>query len=117
MLNEGYFVQPPPKTTGRELFHATYATEWRAKSKELTGVEMDDRDFIATLTELTAASIADSYKRYSPGRISEAVISGGGSRNLYLMKRIELQLEKRLGYRVNVFEHGKLGIDSDAKGY
>jgi 1,6-anhydro-N-acetylmuramate kinase len=116
MLSEGYFVQPPPKTTGRELYHATYATEWRAKSAELTGVVMDDRDFIATLTELTAASIAASYKKFSPGRISETVIGGGGSRNSYLLKRIEFQLEKRLGYHVDVFSHEKLGLDSDAKG-
>lgn len=47
--------------------------------------------------------------------MAESVVSGGGSRNVYLMKRIAAQLEKRLGYPVDVYSHEKLGMDSDAK--
>ncbi len=56
ILQDDYFKRLPPKTTGRELFHGNYATQWRPK-------DMNDKDFIATLTELTAASIADAYAK------------------------------------------------------
>ncbi len=44
------------------------------------------------------------------------MISGGGARNSHLMKRIEAQLEKRVGYHVHVCTHEAFGINSDAKG-
>lgn len=63
MLQDEYFVKSPPKTTGRELFHAAWATNWRTKYEAKNG-SISDFDWIATLTELTAASIAESYKRF-----------------------------------------------------
>lgn len=118
--NHPYFDQLPPKTTGRELFTISLAKEWRDKGNQLhknlfQNKELTDFDFVATLTELTAWSIAYSYKKFSPGKLDKVIISGGGSRNSFLMKRIEEQLKQQLGYFVLVQNHDNLGINSDAK--
>ncbi len=47
-----------------------------------------DEDIIATAVELTAMSIADSYRRFIAEPISEVVLSGGGAKNPTLVKAI-----------------------------
>lgn len=105
MLSLPYFSAHLPKTSGRELFSVTLGEKWLALAKELgvSGV-----DFLATLTELTAASIAKAYLSYVPPnvRIEEVFVSGGGSHNSYLLERIS----ELLG-NVKVKNHSDLGID------
>lgn len=89
-LKQDFFRQPPPKSTGRELFGVAYLERCWEDAREL---ELCSADFLATLTELTAASIADSYRSFLPKMPDEVLVCGGGSRNLYLKTRLARHLE------------------------
>jgi anhydro-N-acetylmuramic acid kinase len=81
LLAEPYYGSPAPKSTGKELFHATYVRDAVKRS----GVELSTDDLVATLTELTARLIADACALYE---LDELVVAGGGVRNPALMGRI-----------------------------
>jgi len=83
MLSDPYFARPAPKSTGREYFNAAWAERF---VKE--GMRSDA--FLATLTELTARSIAQEAAKYAPSRL---LLCGGGAENVYLRGRIASQLE------------------------
>ena len=82
MLADPYFSALPPKTTGRERFGAQFLAQHAAELNKLS-IE----DGAATLTELTAATIADAVTRYgfTPARV---IVSGGGARNRTLLDRL-----------------------------
>ncbi|MEL7071391.1 MAG: anhydro-N-acetylmuramic acid kinase [Cyanobacteria bacterium J06581_3] len=88
-LQHPFFKATPPKSTGRELFGADYAHQrWQeAKTHQLS-----DADFLATLTDFTAASIALSYRQFLPQVPEEVLIGGGGNHNRYLMDRLQRRL-------------------------
>ncbi|MFG3019175.1 anhydro-N-acetylmuramic acid kinase [Streptomyces sp. NPDC048254] len=74
LLADPYYALPAPKTTGKELFHAGY---WRAPE----GLSAEDA--LATLTELTARTVADAVRGVGA---TEVIASGGGTRNPVLMR-------------------------------
>lgn len=76
MLAHPYFALGPPKSTGRELFSADYLKQVR------DGAEIAGPDLLATLTELTARTVADALRPYA---VAQVVVSGGGARNPVLM--------------------------------
>jgi anhydro-N-acetylmuramic acid kinase len=88
-LEQDFFRLPPPKSTGRELFGQAYLHQCQ---KDATVYQLNGADWLATLTELTVASIARSYCTFLPRRPEEVLLCGGGSRNLYLKQRLELSL-------------------------
>src|SRR5438067_7135956 len=90
LLDHPYFRVQPPKSTGRELFGAQLADPFieRCLLGGLTAC-----DILATLTAFTAASIADQYRRFLPGRPDEVVVGGGGSRNPVLMRLLSELLD------------------------
>jgi anhydro-N-acetylmuramic acid kinase len=84
LLAEPYYRLPPPKTTGKELFHAGHVRE------ALAGVgPLPPQDVIATLTRLTARTVADALR---PLGATEVVASGGGTRNPVLMAALRAEL-------------------------
>lgn len=101
-----YFIQSPPKATGRELFGEGVV---RKICEQYSNVPIN---VITTLTEFTAWSIADSYQSFIAPKltIDEVIISGGGAYNLYLVDRIRHHLK---GIEVKTQE--ALGYSSDAK--
>ncbi len=106
-LAHSYFQQRPPKTTGRELFgSAFFERAWAAA--QARGLE--PADVVATLTALTARSIADAYRRFLPGPVAEVIVGGGGARNPTLMKLLREALAP-----ARVLTHEDVGIRSDAK--
>jgi anhydro-N-acetylmuramic acid kinase len=107
-----YFHQLPPKTTGRELFSRQLAAQWWS---EAVVVGLSAVDFVATVTEVTAATIAVAYAQFAPGPVAQVVIGGGGAYNPYLRQRLALQLQQQLGYPVELCTHTTLGIDDKAK--
>ncbi|MGH9818267.1 MAG: anhydro-N-acetylmuramic acid kinase, partial [Candidatus Acidiferrales bacterium] len=111
-LQHPYLARRPPKTTGRELFGIPQAQQWQMACQE---DGLSAADFVATLTELTAASIADAYARFAPGPVAQVVVGGGGAANPMLMARLTHHLQTRLGDAVEVCSHAALGIDTDAK--
>jgi anhydro-N-acetylmuramic acid kinase len=78
LLGMPYFVELPPKSTGRELFGAQLV-------EPLLERGLRPADIVATLTAFTAHSIADQYRRFLPGTPDEVVLGGGGSRNPVLV--------------------------------
>lgn len=82
LLKEPYYKKAPPKTTGRELFNENYAEE------KLKTAPSDKYDIIATVTNLTAKVIADSYKKYVLPKTSvdEVILGGGGAYNQTLIR-------------------------------
>jgi anhydro-N-acetylmuramic acid kinase len=84
LLSEPYYRLPPPKTTGKELFHAV-----RLRAA-LSGFEaLAPEDVVATLTRLTARTVADAVR---PLGATEVVASGGGTRNPALMAALRAEL-------------------------
>ncbi|MFG2937644.1 anhydro-N-acetylmuramic acid kinase [Streptomyces sp. NPDC048282] len=80
LLAEPYYALPAPKTTGKELFHADY---WR------TVEELSAEDALATLTLLTARTVANAVRGLGA---TEVVASGGGTRNPTLMAMLRAEL-------------------------
>jgi anhydro-N-acetylmuramic acid kinase len=87
LLAHPYFAAEPPKSTGPELFSPGYVTDLIRMCREKRS-GCTDEDIIATAVDLTARSIADSYRRFIAEPISEVVLSGGGAKNPTLVKRI-----------------------------
>lgn len=106
-LQHPFFKQMPPKSTGRELFSADYGERCWKDAQALT---LSDADFLATLTDFTAATIELSYRQFLPAIPKETLIGGGGSRNSYLMHR----LQQRLPESVVVSTEAKQ-LDADYK--
>ncbi len=82
-----YFMRPPPKSTGREIFGALLG---KALLKRYPKVS--DDDLLATATELTAWSIAASYGQFLPRMPEETILCGGGAENPFLVERIKVHL-------------------------
>jgi anhydro-N-acetylmuramic acid kinase len=111
-LKQPFFQEPPPKSTGRELFGVDYFQQCLADIKEY---ELSSGDFLATLTELTVASIVQSYNNFLPKMPDRVLICGGGSRNLYLKKRLETNLNQNSGIKIPVLTTDEVGMSADYK--
>lgn len=77
LLKEPYYKLEPPKSTGRELFNSDYA------EKIYKSAPASKYDVIATITYLTAKTIAQSYIDFifPKTKIDEVVLGGGGACN------------------------------------
>ncbi|MBV1850728.1 anhydro-N-acetylmuramic acid kinase [Catellatospora tritici] len=84
LLAEPYYGRDAPKTTGKELFHAGYLDAALAAFPPVADV-----DLMATLTALTAATVADQVRRYE---VDTLVASGGGCANPTLMAMLAARL-------------------------
>jgi anhydro-N-acetylmuramic acid kinase len=105
MLQHPYFARPAPKTTGREEFSSELFERWRADA-EARGCSPND--FVATVTELTARSIARAYHLAPPElshALTEVVVSGGGGKNPQLMARLVAALRREFCKDVAVRGH------------
>ena len=98
----GCYASAPPVSIGREAFSAAYL------DGVLAGVgEVGTQDLVATLTELTAVTVARALAVYD---VTEVVASGGGTHNPALMDA----LRRRLG-DVPLVTSDERGLSPDAK--
>ncbi|MFG2055112.1 anhydro-N-acetylmuramic acid kinase [Micromonospora sp. NPDC048930] len=104
LLAESYYAAPPPKSTGKELFHAGYLDGKLAALGEPLAAD----DVLATLTELTARTVADACHRHG---VTEVVAAGGGVRNPTLRARLAALGEGRWRLRTT----DELGVPAQAK--
>jgi anhydro-N-acetylmuramic acid kinase len=104
MLNDAYFAEPPPKTTGRERFGAQFLTRYEDDLARLS-----TEDGAATLTELTATTIAQAMVRAGFAH-AHVIVSGGGAHNRALLTRLAARLRPA---RVETSE--AMGMPVDAK--
>jgi anhydro-N-acetylmuramic acid kinase len=120
ILQESYFSAPPPKSCGREQFGETFVSRFIAMCRKAGGREDRDEDVIATATALTAASVAQAYRRFVWGHVGQAaplsrvefVVAGGGTKNASLMRMLTEELEP-MGAKVRLTE--ELGVPAQAK--
>lgn len=106
LLSHPFYSAPPPKSAGREQFGAHYLDTLMGWT-EARGLEPED--VVATLTALTAESIARACADHLSGPVDEIIVSGGGARNPVLMSR----LEAASGARARMFD--EFGMPGDAK--
>jgi anhydro-N-acetylmuramic acid kinase len=103
MKSDPYFKRKPPKTAGREQFGQQFVSGLIA-----TGIPLPD--LIATATELTATSITRAILDFTPLGKVELVVSGGGLRNRWLMRRLQYYLNPW-----KIRSTADFGIHPDAK--
>lgn len=101
-----YFAEEPPKSTGRELFNDELVATWYRRYMHPS---TPSEDFVTTLTELTAWSIADHIRRYASAT-DDVIVSGGGVHNSWLMERIAHHLPS-----CSIVSSADTGISPDAK--
>ncbi len=106
-LKQDFFLMPPPKSTGRELFCPDYLEKCLA---ECSAHQLSSHDILATLTEFTAQAIAQSYHQFLPKFPDQVLLCGGGTRNGYLLQRL-----KELLAPVPVLTTDSAGINADFK--
>ena len=93
MLAEPYFALPPPKSTGRDLFHLDWLD---AHLRVLnTSAILAPEDVQATLADLTAETIARTIDEHASDAIGIHVC-GGGAFNRHLMGQLVGALRQKL---------------------
>ncbi len=102
LLAEPYYALPAPKSTGKELFHLPHLLA------AMDGLPTSPpEDVVATLTALTAATVAEQVHRAGG---TEVIAAGGGTANPVLMR----MLADRLG-PVTLLTTADLGVPTSAK--
>ncbi len=106
LLDHPFFTAPLPKSTGPESF----SMQWVRKQQETTGTEnISGEDLIATLTLVSAQTIADALERATEAEIRQVYLSGGGMYNIQLIN----WLVQLLDIKIHSFE--EIGFNPDAK--
>lgn len=121
MLREPYFALPPPKSTGRDLFHMAWLARHLAAASAVVGDVVGGggggqalpptaaADVQATLMALTAETVAEAVARHAPG--ADAVyVCGGGACNGALLRCLEAALRRR-GQAAGLFSSTALGVE------
>lgn len=106
-LQQEFFCQPPPKSTGRELFSADYLA---ACLQSATPYQLTPADLLATLSDFTAASIVFNYQNFLPQMPDQVLLCGGGSRNSYLRQRLQVHLGN-----IPLLTTSEVGLNPDYK--
>jgi anhydro-N-acetylmuramic acid kinase len=103
--SEPWFAAAPPKSTGRDRFHAdwlgTRLADWQAQHGVLSVADVQ-----ATLRGLTARTVAEAVRQYAPGT-EELLVCGGGAYNSGLVA----DLAERLG--IPVLATDALGVPAN----
>lgn len=102
LMAEPYLHQPPPKSTGRELFSA-------ARVKALWDEGFRGPELVSTLTQYTVETVAAAYRDWL-GPLDRVIVGGGGARNHELLRRLADALAPVPVQRIDEF-----GVDGDAK--
>lgn len=108
LKSDPYFKRPLPKTTGPELFNLQWVDKllYRADAADIA-----PEDLIATLTRLSAETIADSITDIMPPNKNPVIyLSGGGIHNPVMRQWIQELLPE---CETRNFE--TIGFDPDAK--
>lgn len=103
LLAEPYYALPAPKSTGKELFHDGYLDDVLAAH----AAPVADDDLIATLTALTARTVADQVRSHD---IDVLVASGGGAANPTMIAMLRDALPE-----VRITTSDEFGAPSDDK--
>jgi len=98
-----YFALPPPKSTGRDLFHLAWLERQLAALPAIAAVDVQ-----ATLAAFTATTIADAIAAQAPAA-GAVYVCGGGARNGQLLRLLAAALAER-GHPARVATSTELGV-------
>ena len=101
--SDDFVKKLPPKSTGKEHYNLDFL------EKIINYKELSPNTVIATLCAYTGFSIAKSLKDFSPVKIDEIVLSGGGVKNKAIIKYIKDFSELKIS------THEDYGISNDFK--
>jgi anhydro-N-acetylmuramic acid kinase len=107
LVSHSYFTKKPPKSTGRELFGASFLPRMEKLARTAKR-----EDLLATATELTPFTVFDQYNRFIAARMKpdEVLVSGGGAHNRAMMEALRDYFRPVPVHRVE-----SAGFSSDAK--
>lgn len=113
MLTHPFFKKAAPKSCGREEFNLEFIRAYSEKKFHKLSIN----DQLATLTELSALSIFDAYKKSCPTMPKQIFFSGGGLQNHFLMQRLKLYFgnsvvksSEDLGWPAQAIEGGAFAL-------
>lgn len=89
LCSDAFFTLPPPKSTGRDLFHMAWLDERLSNFTAAAPVDVQ-----ATLAAFTARTLADSITRHAP-TATALYVCGGGACNPHLLEQIRQVLKTR----------------------
>jgi len=110
LMRHPFLRQPPPKSTGREMFGESFLQRILERSKRLG---LAPHDVVATLTAFTASSVADAIEWFvlpKVGSVDELIVSGGGANNPVLMAMLKERMPQ-----ISIHRSDEFGINADAK--
>jgi anhydro-N-acetylmuramic acid kinase len=113
LMSHSFFKKTAPKSCGREEFNLDFIHAHVERKFHKLSLE----DQMATLTELSAITIFDAYKKACP-QIPEAIyFSGGGLQNHFLMQRLKIYFgahrvksSEELGWPSQAIEGGAFAL-------
>lgn len=107
LMAHPYLQQAPPKSTGREVFGEALLDAIQAQFGEFPLPNL-----VATLSEFTAASVADALQRFVLLQypVARVIVSGGGVHNRSLLRRLQARLPE-----IALGSSAQYGIDPDFK--
>lgn len=103
LLNEPFLNLPPPKSTGRDLFHEAWLGDKLASFGKVAPADVQ-----ATLAAFTAVSLANAIMEHAPAA-KTVYICGGGAYNKHLMHQLQQTLATR-GHIASVQSTNALGV-------
>ncbi len=107
MLTKNRFFTEKRKSTGLEDFGRQEASKIKKAAKKMN---LSPKDIMATVVELTAVSISNSVNKLikKNNSLSKLYLTGGGRKNIFLVKRIKVHLPD-----IEVLNVEELNIDGD----
>ena len=126
LLRDPYLRQPPPKSTGREYYGASYIQKLLRLGKKY---HAKPNDVIRAATVFTGLSIVDALNRFvlPKAKIHQLIVSGGGARNPLLLGLLTAALRMDVAYDaahtndfykaggIEVLNSSQLGVPETAK--
>jgi len=121
LMRHSYFRRRPPKSTGREEFGLPLLEQIVERARTIAAAGQNSArdagnglagdDLIATVTALTARSIADAVARFIVplGPVDQLIATGGGARNPALLRMLAAELPT-----IEVITAKDAGVDGDA---
>lgn len=111
LLEEPFFQQPPPKSTGRELFNLPWLEshlKYFLENPTALSTEFSPQNVQATLAEFTVRTIAESLNAINTALPKRLLVCGGGAKNALIMQRLADILPQWIIQTTN-----ELGLDLD----
>ncbi|MCQ9123518.1 anhydro-N-acetylmuramic acid kinase [Rodentibacter caecimuris] len=107
LLDEPFFRQVPPKSTGRELFNLPWLAQ-KIQHIAVNSTALLPQDVQATLVEFTVSSITASLNSIDTTLPKRLLVCGGGAKNKFMMQRLANCL-----LHWEIFTTNEFGMEAD----